>query len=141
MKRKIILPLVFAFLLSACGSTPTVPIQESAPVAPETASEAVEENAAPAAEEASEATTETELVANDCLNGEVSPIAESIAADFSDTSYEQVVLWFCNGAEYEDILVALETEALTDTSVEEMLQMLADGFSWDEIWLLVGLTE
>ena len=137
MKRKIILLLVFVFLLVACSPAPVVPVEESAPVMPETAPEVVEEAPLPAAEGASE----TELVAEDCLNGEVSPIAESIAADFADVSYEQVVVWFCNGAEYEDILVALETKALTDATVEEMLQMLADGYSWDEIWLSVGLTE
>ena len=29
----------------------------------------------------------------------------------------------------------------TGTPAEEMLQMLADGFTWDEIWQSIGLTE
>ena len=49
--------------------------------------------------------------------------------------------WFCNGAEFEDILVALETEAQTEAAADEMLKMLADGFTWDEIWQVIGLTE
>ena len=82
-----------------------------------------------------------ETEASDCLGGEVSPIGESIADDYEFTDYAEVITWFCNGAEFEDILVALETESLTGTPAEEMLQMLADGFTWDEIWQLVGLTE
>ena len=70
-----------------------------------------------------------------------SPVGQSIADDFDTASYEQVMIWFCNGAEFEDILVALETETQTDTSVGEMLQMLADGFTWDDIWLVTGLID
>ena len=142
MNRHMILLVVFAFLLGACSSSPAVPVEESAPVVPEAAPEVAEE-AAPAVEEAAEAVAETapELIADDCLNGEASPIAESIAADYDQVGYDQIVIWFCNGAEYEDILVALETEALTDATVEEMLQMLADGFTWDNIWQELDLTE
>lgn len=81
-----------------------------------------------------------EFVEPNCLGDEISPIGQSIADDFETASYEQVMTWFCNGAEFEDILVALESESLTDATVDEMLQMLADGFTWEEIWLLVGLT-
>jgi alkylation response protein AidB-like acyl-CoA dehydrogenase len=49
--------------------------------------------------------------------------------------------WFCSGAEFEDILVALQTEDQTGTPAEEMLVMLAEGFTWEEIWLVIGLTE
>ncbi len=136
MKKYIVIPLfVVAFLLVACGAEAAPPVAESAPTIPETAPEVVDappEDAPGAA---------PELVAVDCLNGEISPIAESIAADYDHISYEQVVTWFCNGAEYEDILVALETEALTDVTAEELLQMLAEGSSWEGIWQFVGLTE
>lgn len=77
----------------------------------------------------------------DCLNGEVSSIGQSIADEYDSVDYDQVMVWFCNGAEFEDILVALETESQTGTPAEEMLQMLADGFTWDEIWRVIGLTE
>ncbi len=82
-----------------------------------------------------------ETTAEDCLGGEISPIGQSIAEDYESASYEQVITWFCDGAEFEDILVALETETLVDTSAQEMLQMLADGFTWDEIWQLMGLMD
>jgi len=82
-----------------------------------------------------------ETTAPNCLGDEVSPIGQSIAVDYEFVSYEQVMTWFCNGAEFEDILVALETEAQADTSTDEMLQMLTDGFTWEEIWQLVGLTD
>ena len=87
-----------------------------------------------------EGTAQVETVEPDCLCGGISPIGQSIAEEYESTSYEQVMTWFCNGAEFEDILVALETEAQTDTSAYEMLKMLADGFTWEEIWQLVGLT-
>jgi hypothetical protein len=77
----------------------------------------------------------------DCLGEEIHPIASSIAADYEFTSYEEVMTWFCNGAEFEDILTALLTEELTGAQVEEMLEMLANGFTWDEIWQVTGLTE
>jgi len=76
-----------------------------------------------------------------CLGDEISLVGQSIADDYDSASYEQVMTWFCSGAEFEDILVALETQTQTDTSAGEMLQMLADGFTWDEIWLVTGLVD
>ena len=137
MSRRIIFPiLVVILLLVACGAEPSPPMAESSPTLPKSEPEAIEEPA----EVEQPAESQAEMPATDCLNGEVSTIGQSIADDYESTSYEQVITWFCNGAEYEDILVALETKSLTGTSVEEMLQMLADGLTWDDIWLLVGLT-
>ena len=82
-----------------------------------------------------------ETAGPDCLGDEVNPIGQAIAEDFEFTTYDEVMTWFCNGAEYEDILVALETEDLSAVPAEEMLQMLADGFTWEEIWLLTGVIE
>lgn len=139
MKRQIeILLLIIAFLMVACTPQAAAPVAESVPSSSEGASESVE--VPPAVEEETPGEA-PEITATDCLNGEVSPIGQSIADDYETVSYEQVITWFCNGAEYEDILVALETETLTDSSAEEMLQMLADGFSWQEIWQLEGLSE
>jgi hypothetical protein len=87
-----------------------------------------------------DATPEVVTATPNCLNGEVSPIGQSIADEYDFVDYDQVMVWFCNGAEFEDILVALETESQTGTPAEEMLQMLADGFTWDEIWQEIGLT-
>ncbi|MBE9524668.1 MAG: hypothetical protein IMY76_06185 [Chloroflexi bacterium] len=76
-----------------------------------------------------------------CLGDKINPIAEAIADEYENTDYKQVMTWFCNGTEFEDILVALETEIQTDTTADEMLQMLAGGFSWADIWQVTGLTE
>jgi hypothetical protein len=87
------------------------------------------------------ATLEVVTATPNCLNGEVSPIGQSIADEYDSVDYDQVMVWFCNGAEFEDILVALETESQTGTPAEEMLKMLAGGLTWDEIWQVIGLTE
>ena len=86
-------------------------------------------------------TSPAKTAAPNCLGDAANPVGQSIADDYEFTSYEQVMTWFCNGAEFEDILVALETEAQTGTPADEMLQMLADGFAWDEIWQIIGLSD
>ena len=120
-------------LITACGVLPTPTVAPDMPDTPTDVPENVElvEETLPPAE----------TVAPNCLGDEISPLGQSIADDYESVSYEQVMTWFCNGAEFEDILVALETEEQTDTSADEMLQMLADGFTWEEIWQLVGLTD
>ena len=77
-----------------------------------------------------------------CYGEERHPIAVSIAEQFpAVTSYEEVMTWFCNGAEFEDILNALATEEITGIEAEAMLRMVSEGFTWDEIWLELGVTE
>jgi hypothetical protein len=76
-----------------------------------------------------------------CASAEASQLGAAIAADYAFTSTEQVMAWFCDGAEFEDILVALETADITGASAEEMLTMLAAGLTWEEIWQVVGLTD
>jgi hypothetical protein len=138
--------LMTLLLITACGVESSRTIE---PGVPDTSTE-VQENDEPVIEtlvptETSspiEATTPpAETAAPTCLGDEVSPVGQSIADDYEFASYEQVMTWFCNGAEFEDILVALETESQTGTPAEEMLQMLADGFTWDEIWQMIGLTD
>ena len=138
--------LITLVLLTACGAESSPTIEPDVPVM----TAKVQENNEPVVETLVPAETMTpietttspaETAAPDCLGAEVSPVGQSIADDYEFASYEQVMTWFCNGAEFEDILVALETETQVDTSADEMLKMLADGFTWDEIWQLVGLTD
>ena len=75
----------------------------------------------------------------DCPGTEINRIGASIADEYEFVDYDQVMGWFCEGAEFQDILVALETEDQTGTEAAEMLEMLVDGFSWDEIWEEIGL--
>jgi hypothetical protein len=144
--KRFLLPiLLFILLVYACSAQPTLHPEQAIPTAPVSQVDPVNPTSEPTQETDAapvpEATLETESEAPDCLGGEFSPIGQSIAADYEFTDYPEVITWFCNGAEFEDILVALETESLTGTPAEEMLQMLADDFTWDEIWQLVGLTE
>ena len=148
LQKRFLFPVfLIALLVHACsapasppveGAVPTasIPQPEAIPPMPEPAQETV-----PVPTPALEVIQPTEAASTDCLGGEVSPIAESIAGDYEFTDYTEVVTWFCNGAEFEDILVALETESQTGTPAEDMLQMLAEGFTWDEIWKLTGLAE
>jgi hypothetical protein len=77
----------------------------------------------------------------DCYGTEANEIGLGITENYEGTIYEQVMTWFCNGAEFEDILVALQTEQLSNVPAEEMLIMLADDWTWEEIWQVIGLTE
>jgi len=131
--RFLIAGLIILVLTTACGAQPNPVIE---PELPGTPARIQVENMP-----MDEPTSQVGTAAPNCLGDEISPIGQSIAEDYESASYEQVVTWFCNGAEFEDILVALETEAQTDASADEMLKMLADGFTWDEIWQLVGLTD
>jgi len=76
-----------------------------------------------------------------CLGDEINPMGKSIADDYAFASYVQVMTWFCNGAEFEDIMVALETELQIDYSAEETLELLSKGFSWQDIWQHAGVID
>ena len=148
MSTRFLIPiLLITLLLSACGAPQSQPTDQVIPTV--TVSAPLQDVVEPTAEPTQEiiptpVQTEPSLDATappTCLGDEVSSIGQAIADEYESTSYELVITWFCNGAEFEDILVALETESQTDTPAEEMLQMLADDFTWDEIWLMIGLTE
>lgn len=77
--------------------------------------------------------------ADPCLGTEPHPIAVNIAANY-DVDYAQVMDWYCNGSGFDDIILALETQSLTpDAVVEDLLQWISDGKTWDEIWGESGL--
>jgi hypothetical protein len=146
MRLYFILALVLVFLV-AC--TPESASEIGTESAPQPASTATRPNTTPAATSpehtplSPSATpgTETTLKTTDCAGADIRQLAESIAEDYPFTNGEEVMAWFCEGAEFEDILLALETEDLTGTPAEEMLEMLAEGFTWEEVWLVIGLTE
>ncbi len=80
--------------------------------------------------------------AEQCTTGEEHPIAVNMADTYSElTTYEEIIGWFCEGALFEDILNALTTEELSGVDAEVPLQMLADGKTWNEIWLELGITQ
>jgi len=86
-------------------------------------------------------TTPMTGLTGDCPSSAPYELGAAIARDYDFTSPEQVMTWFCDGAEFEDILVALETAKQTGASAEEMLIMLAAGLTWEEIWIEVGLSD
>ena len=73
-----------------------------------------------------------------CESGDPHPIGESIAQTY-EFSYEQVMIWFCEGYSFENILIALETSEAVGIPAEALLQMLQDK-EWEEIWADVGFT-
>jgi hypothetical protein len=74
-----------------------------------------------------------------CLGTEPHPIAVNIAANY-DVDYAQVMDWYCNGYGFDDIILALETTSITpELMVEDLLQLIEEGKSWDEIWNDIGL--
>jgi hypothetical protein len=83
------------------------------------------------------------LSANDqapteCLDPASQAMSSSIAASF-ETPFETVMLWYCSGYAFEDILLALQTAAQVETPAGELLVKLGQGLSWEEIWIEIGL--
>lgn len=115
--------------LTACGSQPTSTLQPTAPIEQDTI------------QPTEIISTPVESPDPDCPGNGINPLGQSIADDYDFVDYNQIMAWFCEGAEFEDILVALETEALTNEPAGEMLQMLADGMTWQEIWFFFELTD
>jgi len=146
MRTRILIPTILILLsLTACNAPSPPSVEQEVPTIfipqPEPVQPTAQSTQATTSQSVQEAAPEVETAPPNCLGDEVSPIGKSIAEEYDSVDYDQVMLWFCNGAEFEDILVALETESQTDTPAEDILQMLADGFSWEEIWQVIGLTE
>jgi len=128
MRVQLLIWLVLASLIIAGCTTQSIPT-----ISPETTTQPTANDHV----EISPTTAESSTTV--CPGEEINPLGHSIAGDYDFTNYAQVMTWFCDGAEFEDIMVALETQATTDTPAGDMLRMLADGMSWDEIWQQIGL--
>lgn len=126
MKRKPIQPFLILVLavtllgLTACAASPSSPSLADVTSVPQ---------AAPA----------TLPPADPCAAGDPNPIGQSIAGEY-ETSYEQVMTWFCAGYSFDNILIALETSEAVDVPAETLLQMLQEK-EWEEIWVEVGFSE
>lgn len=51
------------------------------------------------------------------------------------------MVWFCNEFEFDDILIALETEADSEQIAGELLSMIENGKTWDQIWVELGILD
>jgi hypothetical protein len=74
----------------------------------------------------------------ECLDPASQAMGSSIAASF-EIPFETVMLWYCSGYAFEDILLALQTAAQVETTAGELLFKLGQGLSWEEIWIEIGL--
>jgi len=130
-----IIPVLCFVLLAGCASTADQ-TEQNLPVENETTEQ--ENTAAPTQDEQQSTSTS----GPDCYGPEIHPVGQSIADQFEDyTDYDQVMVWFCNGAQFDDILTALQTEVLSGISVDDLLEMLDSGQTWNQIWVEIGLTE
>ena len=151
MKRIVMCICLIPLLATACSQSLQSTMVGTTRIAPEILSSATPLMAGPnsptatmIAEEqpvANDTVTPLSTQAADCASSDANMLGAAIARDYDFTSTEQVMSWFCDGAEFEDILVALETAEQTGALAEEMLIMLAAGLTWEEIWKEVGLTE
>lgn len=117
--------------------TQTAPMEVAAPTETAPQPQATETQA----QQATQTPDLDETSGPDCLGPDIHPIGQSIAETFPDVTYEQVMVMFCNGAAFEDILLALETAKLTEEQPEELLASLAEGSTWEEIWQSLNLLE
>jgi hypothetical protein len=128
--NKVIFSVILCLLLSACTSSQVPANSADDQLQPATLSIDSEDPTIP-----------VETSGPDCLGPETHPMGQEIANQFEEASYEDVMTWFCNGAEFEDILVALQTEKDTGELAEDLLKLLAEGQTWEEIWDAIGMTE
>jgi len=66
------------------------------------------------------------------------PVAEGMTETFEIT-YDEVMILYCDGYAFSDILLALETSELVDQSPEALLARLRTR-TWQEIWDEFGLS-
>ena len=137
MKLRFGILILILLAAPACSGDPGAST-EASPAVPEPTAETQELLPDPAPGPVSESGPAENV---DCPEAVANPIGQSIADEFTGADYEQVMAWFCDGAAFEDIVVALETEDLTDTSAGEMLLLIAEGYSWEEVWFVVGLDD
>lgn len=79
-----------------------------------------------------------EVNRNNCTNPENQTMAKNISQTF-DTSDGEVMEWHCDGYDFEDILIALETKIATGVPVDELLKK-SQNQEWEEIWEDVGFS-
>ena len=149
MKKILYLLFVGALLGASCSLTPPENSPEAMTAIPSVQVDATPSGSDAAIQENEETPTfpsptegPLETLGPDCYGDETHPIGQSIADLYPDqTDYEEVMIWFCNGFEFEDILTALQTSEESDILAEELLAKFEHGQTWDEIWLELGLIE
>ena len=150
MKKIFFLLLIFMLLGSGCSQGPPDNGQAATNISPSNQQDATQPvlddsdqndiSSSPTPAPPTEEPLET--LGPDCYGEETHPIAQSIADLYPDlTDYEEIMIWFCNGFEFEDILSALQTTEESDIPAEELLARFEHGQTWDEIWEELELVE
>ncbi len=76
-----------------------------------------------------------------CYDTDPHPIGTKIAENY-DVAYARVMIWYCRGSAFDDIILALETHDLVpEVETETLLEMRASDQTWDQIWREIGLTD
>jgi hypothetical protein len=136
--RKHLLIVSLALLLGVTACSLSQPRSEAPAGNPQLESQSPPDAQTTSTSSAEDAQTGETAVDTDCTDLNPHPIGASIAADY-EVSYEQVMIWFCSGYSFENILIALETSEAVEVPAEALLQMLLEK-EWEEIWVEVGLT-
>ncbi|HZW04047.1 MAG TPA: hypothetical protein VFF68_08975, partial [Anaerolineaceae bacterium] len=66
------------------------------------------------------------------------PVGARIAATYG-LEYEMVIGWHCEGYGFGQIMLALQTSALTELPAEDLLQMKTEQGGWGRVWQGLGL--
>ncbi|MBN2043537.1 MAG: hypothetical protein JW757_00850 [Anaerolineales bacterium] len=144
MSKTLTYSLILLFILGGCrsttqGSVTAPPVAEDSTSPPANSQDLATPHSI---QEPQSAQTDEEIQQeiDACYANPDHPIGQQIAADYAgQTTYSEVMDWFCSGFEFEDILTALETADLSGYHAEILLTMLEYGQTWEEIWAEIGL--
>lgn len=136
-----IISILLIVFLTGCGAdilkTSLNPSQKETISESDSGEELTEDGSAPVSSEGESPVEPTENPETSCSTLNPHPMAEGMAEQF-EASYDEIMTWYCDGAAFSDILLALETEELVDLSAEELLGMVEDK-TWEEIWDDLGV--
>jgi hypothetical protein len=96
------------------------------------------ENADPASSPTPQNVEPTATVDIHCTETDPHPIGQSIAETY-ETSYEEVMTFFCTGVSFDDIVLAYQTAELAEIDVNDALTLWYDYGNWDDVWLELGI--
>ena len=135
-------PLLVAIVLAGCGTGEALqspaPTQNEPPVQatvlpPEVAATA---KSAPVASDISSPAPTVDI---NCTETNPHPVGQSIAETYQ-TSYEEVMTFFCTGVPFEDITLAYQTAEITGVDVKEVMTLWYDyDKNWDDVWTELGI--
>ena len=74
-----------------------------------------------------------------CTETNPHPVGQSIAETYQ-TSYEEVMTFFCTGVPFQDITLAYQTAEISNMDVKEVMTLWYDyDQNWDDVWTELGI--